>query len=105
MLAGGALLGVCIVWINVGAITLVQRQTPARLLGRVDAAANVLVTVPQAVSIAVGAAAVAVLGYRILLAVMAAVMLVAAGYLARVPGSRACAATPDIVAASNRVQR
>ena len=88
VLAAGALLGVCIVWINVGAITLVQRQTPARLLGRVDAAANVLVTVPQAISIAVGAAAIAVLDYRILLAVMAAVMLAAAGYLARVPGSR-----------------
>jgi predicted MFS family arabinose efflux permease len=105
VLAGGALLGVCIVWINVGAITLVQRQTPARLLGRVDAAANVLVTVPQAVSIAVGAAAIAVLDYRVLLAVMAAVMLAAAGYLARVPASRAGTATQDLVTASNRVQR
>jgi hypothetical protein len=50
-------------------------------------------------------AAVAVLDYRILLAVMAAVMLVAAGYLARVPGSQVRTAAPDIVAASNRVQR
>jgi MFS family permease len=105
VLAGGALLGMCIVWINVGAITLVQRHTPAGLLGRVDAAANVLITVPQAVSIAVGAAAVAVLDYRILLAVMAAVMLSAAGYLARVPPSPVRTATPDVVAASNRVQR
>jgi hypothetical protein len=105
VLAGGALLGACIVWINVGAITLIQRQTPARLLGRVDAAANVLVTVPQAVSIAVGAAAIAVLDYRILLAVMAAVMLAAAGYLARVPGSMAGTATLGMATASNRVQR
>lgn len=105
VLAGGALLGACIVWINVGAITLIQRQTPARLLGRVDAAANVLVTVPQAVSIAVGAAAIAVLDYRILLAVMAAVMLAAAGYLARVPGSMAGTATRGMATASNRVQR
>ena len=105
VLAAGALLGVCIVWINVGAITLVQRQTPARLLGRVDAAANVLVTVPQAISIAVGAAAIAVLDYRILLAVMAAVMLAAAGYLARVPGSPVRTATGDLATASNRVQR
>jgi hypothetical protein len=52
-----------------------------------------------------GAAAVAVLDYRILLAVMAAVMLVAAGYLARVPASPVRTAAPDIVAASNRVQR
>ena len=100
-----AVLGVCIVWINVGAITLVQRRTPARLLGRVDAAANVLITVPQATSIAVGAAAIAVLDYRILLAVMAAVMLAAAGYLAGVPGLRAGTATRDLVTASNRVQR
>ena len=105
VLAGGALLGVCIVWINVGAITLVQRQTPAQLLGRVDAAANVLITLPQAVSIAVGAAAIAVLDYRILLAVMAAVMLVAAGYLARVPGSPVDTTTREPVAASKRVQR
>jgi predicted MFS family arabinose efflux permease len=105
VLAAGALLGVCIVWINVGAITLVQRQTPAGLLGRVDAAANVLVTVPQAISIAVGAAAIAVLDYRILLAVMAAVMLAAAGYLARVPGSPVRTATGDLATASNRVQR
>ena len=105
VLAAGALLGVCIVWINVGAITLVQRQTPAGLLGRVDAAANVLVTVPQAISIAVGAAVIAVLDYRILLAVMAAVMLAAAGYLARVPGSPVRTATGDLATASNRVQR
>ncbi|HTT52414.1 MAG TPA: MFS transporter [Streptosporangiaceae bacterium] len=105
VLAGGALLGVCIVWINVGAVTLLQRRTPGRLLGRVDAAANVLVTVPQAGSIAVGAAVIAVLDYRILLAVMAAVMLAAAGYLARVPASPADTATGDPIAASNRVQR
>ncbi len=104
VLVGGALLGVCIVWINVGAITLVQRQTPARLLGRVDAAVNVLVTVPQAVSIAVGAAAIAVLDYRILLAVMAVVMLAAAGFLARVPGSTGDTATRRMATASNRVQ-
>jgi hypothetical protein len=105
VLAGGALLDVCIVWINVGAITLVQRQTPARLLGRVDAAANVLVTVPQAVSLAVGAAAIAVLDYRILLAVMAVVMLAAAGFLARVPGSGVGTTTRDMATASNRLQR
>ncbi|MGP7997394.1 MAG: MFS transporter [Streptosporangiaceae bacterium] len=104
VLAGGALLGVCIVWINVGGITLLQRRTPGRLLGRVDAAANVLITVPQAASIAVGAAVIAVLDYRILLAVMAAVMLAAAGYLARVPALPVGTATGDPIAASNRVQ-
>jgi Na+/melibiose symporter-like transporter len=104
VLAGAALLGVCIVWINVGAITLLQRQTPSRLLGRVDAAGSTAITVPQAASIAVGAAAIAVLDYRILLGVMAVVMLAAAGYLARVPDSAPPTATRDTVAASNRLQ-
>jgi hypothetical protein len=61
--------------------------------------------VPQAVSIAVGAAAIAVLDYRILLAVMAVVMLVAAGFLARVPGSTGDTATRAMATASNRVHR
>jgi hypothetical protein len=57
------------------------------------------------VPVAVGAAAIAVLGYRILLAVMAVVMLGAAGYLARVPSSPAGTATRRLATASNRVQR
>lgn len=88
VLGGAALMGGCIVAINVGGMTLVQRQTPGHLLGRVDAAVNALVTVPQAASIAVGAAALAVAGYRVLLAVMTAVLLAAAAYLARGPKVR-----------------
>ena len=85
VLGGAALVGGCIVAINVGGMTLVQRQTPGHLLGRVDAAVNAVVTVPQAASIAAGAAALAVADYRVLLAVMAAGLLAAAGYLARGP--------------------
>jgi hypothetical protein len=83
VLPGAALLGTGIVWINVGAITLVQRRTPAGLVGRVDAAANLAVTVPQALSIAAGAAIITLTGYRALLAVMAAGLLLAAVYLRR----------------------
>jgi Na+/melibiose symporter-like transporter len=79
--AGMALIGLSIVWVNVGAITLIQRRTPAALLGRVDAALTVAITVPQVVSIALGAALVAVVDYRVLLAVMAAVIMVSAAYL------------------------
>jgi hypothetical protein len=46
-----------------------------------------------------------VLDYRILLAVMATVMLAAAGFLARVPGSAGNTATRGMTTASNRVQR
>jgi MFS family permease len=77
-----AALGLCIVWINVGAITLIQRRTPADLIGRVDAALEFAVVVPQAASIALGAALIAVVNYRILLLAMAAVIAFSAGYLA-----------------------
>jgi len=77
-----AALGLCIVWINVGAITLIQHRTPLALLGRVDAALEFAIVVPQAVSIALGAALIAVVPYRILLLAMAAVIGSAAGYLA-----------------------
>jgi MFS family permease len=78
-----AALGLCIVWINVGAVTLIQRRTPGTLIGRVDAALEFAIVVPQAVSIALGAALIAVVNYRILLLVMAAVIGFSAGYLGR----------------------
>ena len=82
-----ALLGLCIVWVNVGALTLIQRRTPADLLGRVDAALMIAVTVPQTASIALGAALVAVVDYRLLLAVMAAVLVISVVYLMGGPGA------------------
>ena len=78
--AGMLLLGFGIVWVNVGWTTLVQRRTPPALLGRVDAALTVAITVPQVVSIALGAALVAVVDYRVLLAVMAVVVAGSAAY-------------------------
>jgi MFS family permease len=82
VLVAGAALGVCLVWINVGAVTLIQRRTPRALLGRVDAALEFAITAPQAASIALGAALIAVVNYRILLLAMAAVIAFSAGYLA-----------------------
>jgi MFS family permease len=81
VLAAMAVLGLSIVWINVGAITLIQRRTPGALLGRVDAALEFAITVPQAVSIALGAALIAVVNYRVLLLAMAAVIAFSACYL------------------------
>jgi MFS family permease len=77
-----AALGLCIVWINVGAVTLIQRRTPPGLIGRVDAALEFAIVVPQAASIALGAALIAAVSYRILLIVMAAVIGLSAAYLA-----------------------
>lgn len=82
VLAASATLGVCIVWINVGAVTLIQRRTPAPLVGRVDAAINMAITVPQAASIALGAALIAAVSYRVLLLAMAVVIGLSALYLA-----------------------
>jgi MFS family permease len=81
VLAASAALGLCLVWINVGAITLIQRRTPGALLGRVDAALEFAITAPQAASIAAGAALIVVVSYRILLVAMAAVIAFSAGYL------------------------
>jgi MFS family permease len=75
-------LGLCLVWVNVGAITLIQRRTPAALVGRVDATLEFAITVPQVLSVALGAALIAVVDYRILLLAMAAVIGISAAYLA-----------------------
>jgi hypothetical protein len=76
-------------WLVVGFMTLLQRQTPAELQGRTYAAADALVTTPQTISIALGAALIGVAGYRTLLAVMAVVTLGAAAYLLSRPEQRA----------------
>ena len=62
-------------------------RTPADLLGRVEAALTIAVTVPQTASIALGAALVAVVDYRLLLAVMAAVLVISVVYLMGGPGA------------------
>jgi MFS family permease len=61
--------------------TLLQRRTPNRLMGRVSAAADVVLGTPQAISIAMGALLVSVLSYRTMYWIIAAVIAAAAGYL------------------------
>ncbi len=78
---GVLLFGVSLPWVIVGLTTLVQRSTPRELQGRVYAAADALITTPQTVSIAVGAALVGVVGYQALLAAMAAASLLAGAAL------------------------
>jgi predicted MFS family arabinose efflux permease len=73
-----ALVGLAVVWANVAIYTLIQRHTPQSLIGRVDAALTVAIVVPQAISLALGASLIAVVNYRLLLIIMAAVFLLSA---------------------------
>ena len=88
VLAGAVLMGVVFPWVNVAAITALQRRTPRELLGRVGGAFDLSLTIPQVTSIGLGAALIAVVGYRVLLVVIAAVALVAAAFLLSQPAAR-----------------
>lgn len=78
---GAVLGGVAIPWLIVGFVTARQRFTPARLQGRVSAATGLAMTGPQTVSIAVGAALIGVVDYRLLIAVTATVIAAPAVWL------------------------
>jgi MFS family permease len=78
---GAAIAGVGIVWAIVAIATAYQRRSPDELQGRVASAANMLFSVPQTISIAVGAVLVTVIDYRIEIALMTAVVMLAAAYL------------------------
>ena len=73
VVAGALVGGAAITWFAIGWTTALQRHTPPRLQGRVFATAGVMVSVPQTVSIGLGAALIAVVDYRVLLAVLAVV--------------------------------
>jgi MFS family permease len=74
--------GVGIAWVLVGYGTALQTRTPLRIQGRVSAAADLVATLAQTTSIALGAALSIVVDYRILFVVMAAVLVGSAVYLA-----------------------
>jgi len=81
VLPATAIAGLGIVWAIVAIATAYQRRSPDEVQGRVAAAANMLFSVPQTISIAVGAAVITVVDYRLELAAMAVVFAVAATYL------------------------
>ena len=88
VLAGDAVFGAAIPWLVVGLISLTQRLTPAELQGRVYAAVEFLITTPQTISVALGAALITVAGYQTLLLAMAVVIALAAVYLLTRPEQR-----------------
>jgi MFS family permease len=101
VLAGKVLFGFGIPWIVVGAYTLLQRLTPAGLQGRAFSAAELLLGVPQTLSIAAGAALVTLVDYRALLLAEAAVIAAAAAYLLNVSRARR-SARPSVCAPGAR---
>ncbi len=82
LLVATAVLGAGIPLILVAYTTLLQKQTPGHLMGRVSTTTEVLTTTPQAVSIATGALLVTLVDYRLIFALMVVGSLVGAVYLA-----------------------
>jgi hypothetical protein len=73
--------GIGVVWAVVALATAYQRRSPSVLQGRVSAAANMLFSVPQTISIALGALLVTLIDYRLEIAIMTASTLLAAASL------------------------
>ena len=74
VMAGAVAFGVALPPLLVGAYTLVQTRTSGELQGRAFSAFDVIATLPQTISIAVGAALITVLGYHGELTIMAVVV-------------------------------
>ncbi|MDA0184461.1 MFS transporter [Solirubrobacter phytolaccae] len=73
ILTGKVLFNFGIPWMFIGMVTLLQRSTPGPLQGRAFAASEFALGLPQTLGIALGAGLVALLDYRLLLLVQAAV--------------------------------
>ncbi len=82
VLPGMAVLGAGVPWLIVGLFTCLQRLTPNELQGRTFSAVDVLISTPQTVSIGVGAGLIAVVDFRLMLAIMVAVVLASGIWLA-----------------------
>jgi MFS family permease len=73
--------GLGLTYAIVGLMTLMQRETPHELMGRVSAAMDALISGPQALAIAFGAVLVELIDYRVLFGAMAVLAVLAATYL------------------------
>jgi hypothetical protein len=88
-MVGAAVAGFGVPPAIVGLFTALQRYTPAALQGRVAAAVDTLITVPQVLSTGAGAILVSLLDYRLLLAGTVLVVSASAGWLAWRTSTRA----------------
>jgi MFS family permease len=87
VVAGIVVFGLALPWVVVGAITLLQRRTPAAVQGRAYSAFDMLLSVPQTISIGLGALLISAIGYRTELVAMGAVTAVSAAIML-VPSGR-----------------
>jgi MFS family permease len=76
VLGGAAVFGMALPPLLVGAYTLLQLRTPAELQGRAFSAFDLIGSVPQTISIAVGALLIGTLGYRGEMSIIAVVVAV-----------------------------
>ena len=97
VLPATAVAGLGIVWAVVALGTAYQTRSPMQVQGRVAAAANMLLSVPQTISIAVGAALVVLIDYRIEIAVMAVVFFTPPRTCSRARHEEETASEVDIV--------
>ncbi len=81
VLAGFTIAGSGVSWAVVGYYTAVQVRTPIDLQGRVYSAGDMVVGVPQTLSIALGAALISIVDYRLLIVVMSIVTALCGLYL------------------------
>ncbi len=81
VLAGFTIAGSGVSWAVVGYYTAVQVRTPIDLQGRVYSAGDMVVGVPQTLSIALGAALISIVGYQLLIVVMSVVTALCGLYL------------------------
>jgi MFS family permease len=78
VLLGGVVIGMALPPLLVGAYTLLQLRTPAELQGRAFSAFDLIASLPQTMSIALGAILITVLGYKGELTIIAVVVAIAA---------------------------
>ena len=82
MLACAGLMGVSLPLLTIGYLTLIQRRTPQALMGRVSTAAEVVMSLPSAISLAVGSLLVSLLDYRTIFAIVGVVTAAGAAHIA-----------------------
>jgi MFS family permease len=81
MLAGCAIIGLALPPLFVGFTTLLQKRTPQEVMGRASMAVEVVMSTPQALSMAIGAALVAIVSYRVIFLIMAVAAVASASYI------------------------
>ena len=81
MLVFAAVMGLSLAPLMISFNTLIQRRTPQALMGRVSTAVEVVMSVPSAVSLALGALLVSLVDWRVIFLVIGVVVAVGAGYI------------------------